>query len=507
MLRSAASVGVATTTSRVLGYVRDTVIATSFGAGPAADAFFVAFRIPNFLRRLFAEGAFSQAFVPVLSEYRTTRDPADVRDLIAHTLGTLGLVLLGVALLAVLAAPLLVWLLAPGFGNDPLRAELTATLLRITFWYLPLVSLAAAVGGVLNTFGRYFTPALTPLFLNLAMIGAAIWLAPRLDVPVLALAFGVVVGGLLQLLWQLPTLAALGNLSRPRVSFSHPGVRRILRLMGPGVFGSSVAQVNLMFDTVVASFLVTGSVSWLYYADRLMEFPLGVLAIAFATVILPRLSQHHAAGQGEAFSRTLDWGLRWVVLVGAPAAAALGVLAGPLLVTLFSYGAFDAHSVVMARMALWAFAPGLLAFMAIKVLAPGYYARQDTRSPVRIGVLAMLVNMAITLVLIWPLKHAGLAAATSLAAYLNAILLLRGLLRSGAYRPLPGWGVFAARIVIATVLMASVLWLGTGPLDTWLAHDAAGRLARLALWIAAGGISYGAVLLALRLPLAALRHP
>ena len=507
MLRSAASVGVATTTSRVLGYVRDTVIATTFGAGPAADAFFVAFRIPNFLRRLFAEGAFSQAFVPVLSEYRATRDPADVRDLVAHTLGTLGLVLLGVALLAVLAAPLLVWLLAPGFGSDPLRGELTATLLRITFWYLPLVSLAAAVGGVLNTFGRYFAPALTPLFLNLAMIGAAVWLAPHMDVPVIALAFGVVLGGLLQLLWQLPTLAALGNLARPRVSFSHPGVRRILRLMGPGVFGSSVAQVNLMFDTVVASFLVTGSVSWLYYADRLMEFPLGVLAIAFATVILPRLSRQHAAGQGEAFSRTLDWGLRWVVLVGAPAAAALGVLAGPLLVTLFSYGAFDAHSVLMARMALWAFAPGLLAFMAIKVLAPGYYARQDTRSPMRIGVLAMLVNMAITLVLIWPLKHAGLAAATSLAAYLNAILLLRGLLRGGAYQPLPGWGVFVARIAIATAVMGSLLWLGTGSVDAWLARGAAGRLTQLALWVAAGGISYGAVLLALRLPLAALRHP
>ncbi|WP_448506180.1 murein biosynthesis integral membrane protein MurJ [Immundisolibacter sp.] len=507
MLRSAASVGVATTTSRVLGYVRDSVIAASFGAGPAADAFFVAFRIPNFLRRLFAEGAFSQAFVPVLSEYRATRDPADVRDLIAHTLGALGLVLLGVALLTVLAAPLLVWMLAPGFGNDPLRGELTATLLRITFWYLPLVSLAAAVGGVLNTFGRYFTPALTPLFLNLAMIGAAIWLAPQLDVPVLALAFGVVLGGLLQLLWQLPTLAALGHLARPRVSFSHPGVRRILKLMGPGMLGSSVAQVNLMFDTVVASFLVTGSVSWLYYADRLMEFPLGVLAIAFATVILPRLSQHHAAGERDAFSRTLDWGLRWVVLVGTPAAAALGVLAGPLLVTLFSYGAFDAHSVVMARMALWAFAPGLLALMAIKVLAPGYYARQDTRSPVRIGILAMLVNMAITLVLIWPLKHAGLAAATSLAAYLNAILLLRGLLRSGAYQPLPGWGVFLTRIAIATAVMGSLLWLGTGSVDAWLARGAARRLAQLALWVAAGGISYGAVLLALRLPLAALRHP
>ena len=507
MLRSAASVSVATTTSRVLGYVRDMVIATSFGAGSAADAFFVAFRIPNFLRRLFAEGAFSQAFVPVLSEYRTQRDPADVRDLVAHTLGTLGAVLLLVTLLAVAAAPLLVWLLAPGFGDNPERAELTGTLLRITFWYLPLVSLAAAVGGVLNTFGRYFTPALTPLFLNLSMIATAVWLAPHLDVPVLALAIGVVIGGLAQLLWQLPTLAATGNLVRPRLGFAHPGVRRILKLMGPGVFGSSVAQVNLMFDTVVASFLVTGSVSWLYYADRLMEFPLGVLAIAFATVILPRLSRQHANGDGEAFSRTLDWGLRWVLLVGAPAAAALGVLAGPLLGTLFSYGAFDTHSVYMARIALWAFAPGLLAFMAIKVLAPGYYARQDTRSPVRIGVIAMLANMGITLLVVWSLKHAGLALATSLAAYLNALLLLRGLRRSGAYRPQPGWGIFVLRVALATAAMTALLWLGAGSLDAWLALGAGARVSRLALWVVAGAVSYGAALLLLRLPLRPLRHP
>lgn len=507
MLRSAGSVAAATTSSRVLGYVRDMVIAATFGAGPAADAFFVAFRIPNFLRRLFAEGAFSQAFVPVLSQYRTQRSPAEVRDLVAHTLGTLAAVLLGTALLAVLAAPLLVWLLAPGFGDDPQRGALTGTLLRITFWYLPLVSLAAAIGGVLNTFGRYFAPALTPLFLNLAMIGAAVWLAPRLDVPVLALAIGVVVGGLLQLLWQLPPLHATGNLVRPRVSFSHPGVRRILALMGPGVFGSSVAQINLMFDTIVASFLATGSVSWLYYADRLVEFPLGVLAIAFATVILPRLSREHAGDDPQAFSRTLDWGLRWVVLVGLPAAAALGVLAGPLLGTLFHYGAFDTHSVHMARRALWAFAPGLLAFMAIKVLAPGYYARQDTRTPMRIGVAAMLANMGITLVLVWPLQHAGLAAATSLAAYLNALLLLRGLRRSGVYRPQPGWGRFLGRVATATAVMTLLLWLGSGSLDTWLARSAAERGLHLMIWVLAGLSGYGAALLALRLPLTTLRRP
>ena len=507
MLRSAASVAVATSSSRVLGYVRDMVIAATFGAGPAADAFFVAFRIPNFLRRLFAEGAFSQAFVPVLSQYRTQREPAEVRDLVAHTLGTLGAVLLGTALLAVLAAPLLVWLLAPGFGDDPQRGALTGTLLRVTFWYLPLVSLAAAVGGVLNTFGRYFAPALTPLFLNLAMIAAAVWLAPRLDVPVLALAIGVVVGGLLQLLWQLPSLRATGNLVRPRVGFSHPGVRRILTLMGPGVFGSSVAQINLMFDTIVASFLATGSVSWLYYADRLVEFPLGVLAIAFATVILPRLSREHAGNDPQAFSRTLDWGLRWVVLVGLPAAAALGVLAGPLLGTLFHYGAFDTHSVHMARQALWAFAPGLVAFMAIKVLAPGYYARQDTRTPMRIGVAAMLANIGITLVLVWPLQHAGLAAATSLAAYLNALLLLRGLRRSGVYRPQPGWRQFLCRVAAATAVMTLLLWLGSGTLDVWLARSAAERGLHLMTWVLAGLFSYGAVLLALRLPLTSLRRP
>lgn len=507
MLRSAASVAVATSSSRVLGYVRDMVIAATFGAGPAADAFFVAFRIPNFLRRLFAEGAFSQAFVPVLSQYRTQREPAEVRDLVAHTLGTLGAALLGTALLAVLASPLLVWLLAPGFGDDPQRGALTGTLLRVTFWYLPLVSLAAAVGGVLNTFGRYFAPALTPLFLNLAMIAAAVWLAPRLDVPVLALAIGVVVGGLLQLLWQLPSLRATGNLVRPRVGFSHPGVRRILTLMGPGVFGSSVAQINLMFDTIVASFLATGSVSWLYYADRLVEFPLGVLAIAFATVILPRLSREHAGNDPQAFSRTLDWGLRWVVLVGLPAAAALGVLAGPLLGTLFHYGAFDTHSVHMARQALWAFAPGLVAFMAIKVLAPGYYARQDTRTPMRIGVAAMLANIGITLVLVWPLQHAGLAAATSLAAYLNALLLLRGLRRSGVYRPQPGWRQFLCRVAAATAVMTLLLWLGSGTLDVWLARSAAERGLHLMTWVLAGLFSYGAVLLALRLPLTSLRRP
>ncbi|MGK2942604.1 MAG: murein biosynthesis integral membrane protein MurJ [Immundisolibacter sp.] len=507
MLRSAAAVGAATTSSRVLGYVRDMVIATTFGAGPAADAFFVAFRIPNFLRRLFAEGAFTQAFVPVLTEYRTVRTQAEVRDLVAHVLGTLAVVLLAVAVLAVLAAPLLVWLLAPGFGNDPARGELTGTLLRITFWYLPLVSLAAAVGGVLNTFGRYFTPALTPLFLNLAMIAAALWLAPQLNVPVLALAIGVVCGGLLQLLWQLPSLSSIGCLTRPRLGFGHPGVRRIMGLMVPGIFGSSVAQINLMFDTILASFLVTGSVSWLYYADRLVEFPLGVLAIAFATVILPRLSQQHAGGDDQAFSRTLDWGLRWVVLVGAPAALALLILAGPLLSTLFNYGAFDANSVVMARRALWAFAPGLLAFMAIKVLVPGYYARQDTRTPVRIGIIAMLTNMVLALTLIWPFEHAGLAAATSLAAYLNALLLLRGLRRSGVYRPQSGWPRFAARVVTATAVMGCVLWLGTGSLDDWLLRSGAERLAHMALWVASGGACYAATLLLLRLPLAALRHP
>ena len=318
MLRSVFSTGAGTFVSRVLGLVRDVVIASVFGAGASADAFFVAFRIPNFFRRLFGEGAFSQAFVPVLSEYRAARGEAEVRDLASHVAGTLGVVLLAVTVVGILAAPALVYVFAPGFAATPGQAELTGSLLRLTFPYLLFISLTAFAGGILNTWGRFGVPAVTPSLLNVALIGAAIGLAPRLDEPATALAWGVFVGGVAQLAFQLPFLGRIRMLVRPRLRRAHAGVRRLLRLIVPALLGVSVAQVNLLVDTIIASFLVTGSVSWLYYSDRLMEFPLGVFGIALATVALPSLATRHAAGDARRFRATLDWALRLVVVIATP---------------------------------------------------------------------------------------------------------------------------------------------------------------------------------------------
>lgn len=480
--------------SRILGFVRDVVIARLFGAGVGADAFFVAFKIPNFLRRLFAEGAFSQAFVPVLSEYRTTRSRAEVQDLVDRVAGTLAAILFLVTLLGVLAAPVLVLVFAPGFLAVEDKFDLTVGMLRLTFPYLLFISLTAFAGGILNSYGRFAVPALTPVLLNLSLLAAALWLASRLEQPVNALAWGVFLGGLAQLAFQLPFLRRLGLLPRPRFDLRHPGVRRILKLMGPAIFGVSVAQINLMLDTLIASFLVTGSVSWLYYSDRLMEFPLGVFGIALATVILPSLSEKHSRGSAANFSRTLDWALRWVFLIGAPAAIGLAVLAGPTLITLFQYGAFSAHDAEMARRSLMAYALGLLGFTLIKVLAPGFFSRQDTATPVRIGVIAMGANLVLNLILVWPLAHAGLALATSLAAFVNAGLLYRALRRQGAYRPDPGWTALSLRIGLAVGAMAAVLLILVPPTEVWLAWDALQRAWRLGLWIAVGGALYLLVL-------------
>lgn len=507
LFQATVKVGGMTTVSRVLGFVRDMVIATTFGAGAAADAFFVAFRIPNFMRRLLAEGAFSQAFVPVLGEYRAQRDHAAVRALVANVYGTLGTVVLVLTVLAVLAAPYLVHAFAPGFTADGERHALAAELLRITFPYLACVSMAAVTAGVLNTYGRFAAPAFSPVLLNLAMIGAALWLAPRMETPVAALAWGVLIGGVGQVLWQLPFSARLGLAPLPRIDTRDPGVRRILALMVPGALGASAAQINLLIDTVLASFLVAGSVSWLYFADRLLEFPLGVFAIAFATVTLPRLSAHHACGDHAGFSATLDWALRWVCLVGVPAGLGLAVLAGPVLATLFGYGAFGAREIARTSECLWAYAPGLVALMAVKVLAPGFYARQDMRTPVRAAVLSLVCNTLLGLALIGPLRHAGLALATSLAGYLNALLLLHGLRQSGAYRPEPGWWAFIARIGVASLAMVGVVggivWT-TGP---WLAMAWPARVGGLAVTIGVAVVVYMAVLVVTRTPLRALARP
>lgn len=458
LLKSTATVGGMTLISRILGFARDVVIAGAFGAGPAADAFFVAFRIPNFLRRLFAEGAFAQAFVPVLLEYREQRARAQVQRLVNHVTGTLGVGLALLTVAGVLAAPWLVMVFAPGFIGEPERYGLTVAMLRITFPYLAFISLTALAGAILNSHGRFAVPAFTPVFLNIVLILCATLVAPCWDQPVMALAWGVFVAGLVQLGFQVPFLLRLGLLPRPRPRRRDPGVRRILKLMPPALFGSSVAQINLLFDTLIASFLVTGSVSWLYYSDRLVEFPLGVFGIALATVILPKLSRDVARASPETFSHTLDWGLRLVLLIAVPASLGLALLAGPVLATLFQYGAFSGQDTAMAARSLMAYALGLPAFLLIKVLVPGFYARMDAKTPVKIGVVAMFANLVCSLLLVLPLAHAGLALATSVSAYVNGGLLLHRLRRDGVYRPVSDWGWFALRVGAAGAGLAAMLW-------------------------------------------------
>ena len=483
--------------SRVFGFVRDVVIAQAFGASAGADAFFVAFRIPNFLRRLFAEGAFAQAFVPVLSEYRANREIADVRDLASHVSGALIGVLAVVTVAGVVAAPVLIAVFAPGFLSDPAKYALAVEMVRITFPYVFFISLVAFAGGILNTYGRFAVPACTPVLLNLCLIGAALWLAPVLDIPVVALAWGVLAAGIVQLAFQFPFLAAFGMLVRPRLRRAHDGVTRVISLIIPAVFGVSVSQINLLVDTMIASFLVTGSVSWLYFSDRMVEFPLGVFGIALATVILPHLSRQHASAAPGTFSDTLDWALRLVVLLATPAALGLGVLAAPILTTLFQYGQFSAHDVDMAARSLLAFAFGLIAFIAVKVLATGYFSRQDTRTPVRVGVVAMLSNIVLNLVLVVPLAHAGLALATTLSAFLNAGLLLRGLVKRGVFRPRPGWGGFIARVVIGNLVLGAVLWVARGEPDAWLEAEAGARALHLGVVVVAGMVLYTLIMLGL----------
>ena len=476
--------------SRVLGFIRDIVIAKMFGTTAAADVFFVAFKIPNLFRRLFAEGAFSQAFIPVLTENKTTGDQEKVVDLLGATAGVLSLVLFFVVALGVLAAPIFIALFAPGFTQDAEKWELATLMLRITFPYLMFISITALFGSVLNTYGRFAIPALTPALLNVAMIGAAVYLAPTLEQPVVALGVGVFVGGVLQFALQLVAVLRLGLFKRISFNFSHPGVRQILRLMGPAMFGVSVAQINLMIDMLIASFLETGSISWLYYSDRLVEFPLGVFGIALATVVLPSLSRAHAQNQPQDFSATVDWALRLVLLISLPAALALALLAEPMLSTLFQYGVLNERDVTMAGRSLIAYSCGLTAFILVKILAPGFYAKQDTRTPVRIGVIAMSVNVVLNLALVGPLAHAGLALATSLAAFVNAGLLLKALIANGSYHPGSGWAVYILKVCTATAVMCLVLWTLNESQATWTAAAALGRGAMLAKLIFAGAASY-----------------
>jgi putative peptidoglycan lipid II flippase len=495
--KSFATVGGNTLLSRIFGFLRDLVVARLFGADAATDAFFVAFKIPNFLRRLFAEGAFSVAFVPVLSEYRSQRSRAELKAFIDRITGTFGLVLLLITLLGVLAAPLLIMLFAPGFlgGNNDTYA-LAVEMLHLTFPYLFFISLTALAGGILNAHNRFGIPAFTPVLLNLSMISCALWLSPHLREPVMALAWGVLIAGLVQLLFQFPFLHQIKLTPRPKVAFKDRGVVKVLRLMVPALFGVSVSQLNLLLDTLIASFLVSGSISWLYYSDRLLEFPVGILGVAIGTVILPNLSRNHTEKSPEQFSATLDWAVRLMVLLGIPATIGLLLLAGPMLATLFYSEAFNAQDVSKSSLSLMAYAPGLMAIILIKVLAPGFYAQQDTKSPVRIGIIAMVANMIFNIILVFPLAHAGLALATTLSSTLNAYLLFRGLSRSGIYRPKQGWPGILIRVAIASLGMGMLLYLGTDELDSWLRMGNWERVVWLGGWILAAALTYMALLFA-----------
>ena len=501
LARKTSIVGGMTLISRILGLLRDVVFARYFGARIVMDAFLVANRIPNMLRRFFAEGAFSAGFVPVMARYREKHDHDEAREFIDSVSGTFGAVLFLVTLIGVIAAPLLVLVVAPGFVGEGGDLDLAALMLRFTFPYLLFVSLTAFAGGILNTYGRFAVPALTPVILNIVLIAAAIWLSPRLEQPIMALAYAVFIAGVCQLLFQLPFLVKIHAMPRPKWAPGHKGVKRAFKLMIPAIFGSSAAQINVLLGGIIASMLPVGSISYLYFSDRLMEFPLGIFSIALGTVTLPYLSRLWAKEDKTTFSQTLDWSLRLALLIAVPAAIGLFVLAEPLVTALFYGGVFDENAVRMTALALKAYAIGLVGFSFVKILAPAYFAREDTKTPVRIALIALLVNFILSVGLAWYLSiskfagpHAGLAAATSVAGILNAALLYRGLLRDQIILHSSGWPALLLRVALANVVMFVALDQLYRPLEWWINTAFTGRVAWLAATIA---VAAGAYFLAL----------
>lgn len=490
LLHSTSLVSLMTMISRMVGFVRDMIMARFFGAEAAMDAFYVAFRIPNFMRRLFAEGAFSQAFVPVLSEYQRTKPSADVRIFIAKIAGQLGAVLSVITFLGVLAAPFIIFIFAPGFGENSPRSLLATEMLRLTFPFLMLVSMTAMAGAVLNTYGYFGVPAFTPVLLNISMILAALFLSPHLEHPVVGLAWGVLIAGVAQFLFQLPFLYNKRLLVKPMLDWKDPGVRRVLKLMVPALFGVSIAQLNLMIDSIFASFLKVGSVTWLYYTDRLTDFPLGVFGVAIATVILPHLSRKHAEQSLENFSKTMDWGLRSILLIAIPSSLGLIIFSMPLIASCFAYGKFNLNDLLQTQKSLIALSSGVPAFMMVKVLASGFYARQDIKTPVKIGAWAMLANSILCALLVYPLAHAGLALASALAGYINCGILLILLRKQEAYKPKKGWGKYLAQLFFANLIMVGYLILIKGDVSKWLDLHAVWRLSLLMVHVVAAACIY-----------------
>jgi len=493
--------------SRLFGFWRDMVVATVFGAGAYYDAFLVAFKIPNFMRRLFAEGAFAQAFVPLLAEHQSERSPEETKLFIDKVAGSLAFVLFWVTLAGVIGAPLLIYLFAPGFETGSTRWDLAVGMLRITFPYLLFISLTALAGSILNTYGKFAIPGLTPVWLNIVMIIGALYAAPFFAEPIMALAWSVLIAGIVQLLFQLPFLWRMRLVPRFRWGFGDPGVKRLLTLMVPVIFGASVAQINLLLGTVFASFLPTGSLSWLYFAERLMEFPLGIFGVALATAILPQLSREHSAKTTQEYSSTLDWGLRSICVIGLPATVGLGLLAGPLIATLFHYGAFTATDVHKVIPALEALALGVWAFMLVKILAGAFYAKQNVRTPVRIAIITIVVNIGLNLLLMPTLAHVGLALATALSALFNAAALLFMLWRAGHYAPLSGWLKFAGQMLVALTLMTAFLIGVTGDIAYWLSAVWWERLLYLLGLVVSAVVIYFAALHLCGLPLKSLLKP
>jgi len=483
--------------SRILGFIRDLVFAHQFGAGAGTDAFFVAFKIPNFMRRLFAEGAFASAFIPILTEIKNKKDHFKLQDFINQVATRLAVILLIVTLIGVISSPVLVMIFAPGFSSGGDKALLTSEMLKLTFPYLFFISLTAFSGSILNTHGRFYAPAFTPILLNVVLISCALWLSPLMERPIVALAWGVFIAGIVQLLFQIPFLRQLKLFPRFSYKAKDKGVKKVLKLMIPALFGVSVTQLNLLLDTLLASFLETGSISWLYYSDRLMEFPLGVLGVALTTIVLPTLSNQHNNKSTEQFSKTLDWALRWVILLGMPSMVGLFLLAGPLVSTLFQSDVFTPRAVQLASNSLMAYSLGLVFFMAIKILAPGFYARQDTKTPVKIAIIALIANMVFNLLLIIPLKHVGLALATTLSASLNAGLLYWGLVKIGAYKPQKDSLRYLFSSLTGCFFMGLILWFGAGDLAEWTHASLSHKIIHLLSLIVSAIIIYFIILFGL----------
>lgn len=490
LLKSLAAVSSMTMLSRVLGFIRDAIVARVFGAGMATDAFFVAFKLPNLLRRVFAEGAFSQAFVPILAEYKSQQGEEATRTFLAYVSGMLTLVLALVTVAGMLAAPWVIMATSPGFASTPDRFELTSALLRVTFPYILLISLASMAGSVLNTWNRFSVPAFAPTFLNVSMIGFALFATPYFNPPVMALAWAVVVGGVLQLAYQLPYLKQIGMLVLPRFKWRDPSVMRVMKLMGPAVLGVSVSQISLIINTAFASFLDQGAISWMYYADRLMEFPSGVLGVALGTILLPSLAKSVANRNLEEYSLLMDWGLRLCFLLALPSAVALGILSQPLIASLFQYGRFSAFDALMTQRALIAYSVGLMGLILVKVLVPGFYSRQDIKTPVRIAIVTLALTQVMNLIFIGPLQHAGLALSIGVASCINAGLLYWQLRKQQLFQPRPGWGVFLTKLAVAVLVMAAVLVALLWWMPAWDIGSMALRISRLLAVVVAGAGAY-----------------